>query len=150
VSVAQSAIGNPETGNRMALTIYKSGQGYWTRMLSAVGAGVLVLGGVAWLWNALSRVQGDNRIYIQAGVAAAIILGFGILLFWILNKPSVVDFMIATEAEMRKVNWPSRREIIASTWVVILGTAFLAVILLLIDLFFTWFFMKIDVLAPGA
>ena len=34
----------------MALAIYKPGQGYWTRMLSAVGMGILVLAGAYWLW----------------------------------------------------------------------------------------------------
>ena len=32
------------------MAIYKPGQGYWTRVMTAVGAGVLVLAGAAWLW----------------------------------------------------------------------------------------------------
>ena len=35
--------------------------------------------------------------------------------------------MIATEGEMKKVNWSTRREIIGMTWVVIGLTVFIAV-----------------------
>lgn len=34
----------------MSLGIYKPGQGYWTRVLTAVGLGVFCLTGIAWLW----------------------------------------------------------------------------------------------------
>ena len=132
----------------MALTIYKPGQGYWTRMLSAVGLGTLLLAGIGWVWRELEVVQGENRIYIQAGVAVGLLVVLGALSYYLLNKPRVVDFMIATEAEMRKVNWPSRREVIGSTWVVVCGTLMMAVLLLVVDIFFVWFFTKIYVLVP--
>ncbi|MCC7193763.1 MAG: preprotein translocase subunit SecE [Phycisphaeraceae bacterium] len=132
----------------MALTIYKPGQGYWTRMLSAVGLATLLLAGIGWVWRELEVIQGENRIYIQAGVAVGLLVVLGALSYYLLNKPRVVDFMIATEAEMRKVNWPSRREVIGSTWVVVCGTLMMAVLLLVVDVFFVWFFTKIYVLVP--
>ena len=59
-------------------------------------------------------------------VAAAIMLSSAALaplLGFIARKPSqTVDFMIATEGEMKKVNWSTRREILGSTWVVIAVT----------------------------
>ena len=136
----------------MALPIYKPGQGYWTRTLSAIGAGTLVLAGAAWLYAKIvpSFTAVDNRIYYQAGVATAVILGFGLLIYWLLNKPRIVDFMIAVEAEMKKVNWPSRKEIIGSTWVVICGTLLIAALLFVINFVFGWFFLKINILAPTA
>lgn len=132
----------------MAFTIYKSGQGYWTRMLTAVGIGTLVLSGIAWLWRELDVIQGNHRIYIQAGVAVGLLVAFGALTFYLLNQPRVVDFMIATEAEMRKVSWPNRQEVIISTWVVVCGTAMMAILLLVVDVFFVWFFTRIHVLVP--
>ncbi|MDM7993795.1 MAG: preprotein translocase subunit SecE [Candidatus Fermentibacter sp.] len=36
---------------------------------------------------------------------------------------SVVDFILEVKAEMMKVAWPSRQEIVASTWVVIFAVA---------------------------
>ena len=129
----------------MAFAIYKPGQGYWTRVLTAVGAGTLVLAGAAWLWRQLSVVDGPT-LYYQAGAAVLLIAGFGALLFYLLNKPNIVEFMIATEAEMKKVNWPARREIIGSTIVVISGTLMLAAILFVINIGFASLFRYIDVL----
>ena len=56
------------------------------------------------------------------------------------------DFMIATEGEMKKVNWSTRREIIGSTKVVILFTVLLALLLFVVDLSFQALFSWIGVL----
>lgn len=132
----------------MAFALYKPGQGYYTRMLSAVGVGVIVLSGVAWLWEKMPTIVSDknNLLYYQGGMAVGVIAVFGIIVFFILNKHNVADFMIATEAEMKKVNWPSKKEIIGSTWVVICGTAFIAVLLWCINLGFAYLFTKIHLL----
>ena len=132
----------------MALGIYKSGQGYWTRMGTAWGTAIIVLSGCAWLWGELSVIP-DNAIYWQGGSVAGIVVFFSILMYWLLNKPTIADFMIATEAEMKKVNWPSRREIIGSTWVVICGTALIALLLWLTDIVFVWIFTALHVLKGG-
>jgi len=129
----------------MVFSIYKSGQGYWTRVMTAWGTAVLVLAGCAWLWGQLSVIR-SNTIYWQAGVVAAIVAFFTVLMYWRLNKPRIADFMIATEAEMKKVNWPSRREIIGSTWVVICGTFLIAALLFVVDLGFTAVFQWMNVL----
>ena len=137
----------------MALPIYKPGQGYYTRMLSAIGAGMLVLAGAAWLYlKVVPRyfVSSDNLLYIQASFAVGLIGVMAVAIYFALNRPRVVDFMIAVEAEMKKVNWPSRKEVIGSTWVVILGTLLIAALLFVINLFFGWFFMVIGILAPTA
>lgn len=130
----------------MALTLYKPGQGYWTRMLTAVGVGIIVLSGVAWLWNQLTRINSPNITYIQAGVCAPIVLVAFLVTWWLLNKPNIVEFMIATEAEMRKVAWPSRREVIGATWIVICGVFLLAAILFVIDMGFVALFKSIKVI----
>ena len=133
----------------MAITIYNPGQGYYTRMFSAVGAGVIVLSGVAWFWEKMTAIEAiptDQQLYYQAGMAVGVIAFFGALVFYLLNKPRIADFMIATEAEMKKVNWPSKKEIIGSTWVVICGTAFIAMLLFSINIGFAELFRKIGVL----
>ncbi|MFW6028369.1 MAG: preprotein translocase subunit SecE [bacterium] len=132
----------------MPLSIYKPGQGYYTRMLSAIGAATLVLVGIAWLWRELEVLA--NPFYYQVAAAIVIIAGTGALMWWLLNKPRVADFMIATEAEMKKVNWPTRREIIGSTWVVICGVLMLAALLFIIDIAFGWLFTEINILNTGS
>jgi preprotein translocase subunit SecE len=132
----------------MAFSLYKSGQGYWTRTLSAVGVAVLVLSGVAWLWNELEVIKSKAvpTIYLQSGMAVAIIVCFAALTWWLLNKPKIADFMIATEQEMKKVNWPSRHELTGSTIVVIGGTFLMALLLYVFDIFFLWLFGALRIL----
>ena len=229
----------------MALAIYKPGQGKYTRVLSAVGAGVLVLAGAAWLWaeipailgptvlrtdgtelgkltvdyvqnttdgsrlklvvgpetaaaieehgasqlklispgvdadlsetatfayrspidanagvidlvqplsndfpanSTLSTTGSDYLLYTQAGSSVLLIAAASAILYYVLNRPRIVDFMIATEAEMRKVNWPTKREISGSTVVVILGTMLLASMLFVVDIAFAWLFQLVGVL----
>ena len=87
-----------------------------------------------------------NRIYIQSIIAVVILLGAGLGGFSVMNRPNVVDFFIATEGEMRKVNWPSRPELIGATWLVICGTFLLAISITVVDLGFLEFFKKIKVI----
>ena len=135
----------------MAFRIYKPGQGYWTRLLTAIGVATIVLASVRFLWRELSSIASDDiRLYTQAGVCVGLILISGVVLWKVLNKSNAVDFMIATDAEMRKVNWPSRREIILSTVVVICGTFFLTLILWVINIVFGFLFIKINILESPA
>ncbi len=136
----------------MALTVYKPGQGYWTRVGTAISAGVLVLWGVYWATQSeLSQMLGnsDHRLFIQAAVAVGLIVVAAGVLWWVLNKAKVVDFMIATDAEMRKVSWPSWHELVGSTWVVICGTFLMAILIFVVDVTFTWFFQQIYILPKG-
>ena len=133
----------------MSASIYKSGQGYWVRMMSAIGFFLLVLMGIVWLSEQLAVIKfgAIETVYVQG--AAAIIVGvtFALIGFWLIGrKQKFVDFMIATEGEMRKVNWSTKREIIGSTILVILLTFFIAIFCQIADLLFSWFFQSIDVL----
>lgn len=135
----------------MALTINKPGQGYWTRMLSAIGAGIMLAACLVWSWGELQGAisEDSTRTTVQTVVACVIGLGGGFLCFWIMNKSRVVDFLIATESEMRKVNWPNKKELVGSTWVVICGTAFLAALLVFINVVFFKLFSMIDIIQAG-
>lgn len=131
----------------MAWEIYKPGQGKWTRILTAAGVGALVLAGVSWVWSEMDGIRDDYlRSYLQTGMALVVVLGMGALVYWALNWPKIADFMIATEAEMRKVNWPSRREIVGSTVVVIGGMLMMAAMLWAVDILFTALFVEIKVI----
>ena len=119
--------------------IYKKGQGYWTRLMTAMAAGLLILMGGAWLWEALAGQTwfGSEDVYTQGIVAAATALLFGLLTFYLVGiKPRVVDFLIATELEMKKVNWSSRKEVMGSTWVVIGLTVFIGLMIFILDSIF--------------
>jgi len=133
----------------MSVGIYKQGQGYWVRLMSAIGLGLLVMMGVVWLWDQLSGVQiGDvEPVYIQGGIAVITVAICGLIGYHLIGrKPKLVEFMIATEGEMRKVNWSTRREVVGSTILVILLTLFIALFCQVADLGFSAFFQWAGVL----
>ena len=87
------------------------------------------------------------QIYLQCGVAIGVsVLGALVLLYLCYANRKTVEFLIATEGEMKKVNWSSRREVLGSTWVVIAISLIIAVILLIADIAFSSFFRSIDLL----
>lgn len=198
------------------LSMYKAGQGYWTRMMTAIFFGVLIAGGALWLsgqvgninfqpaaWRytvegtpslpvgevelrrsnevvgsaVLQRTEGNvlelvnvsmrrdesatnvqtivapsgeiartssmqtvqrfEKTYLQGGLAAAILFIGAILILWLCyTNKRTSEFLIATEGEMKKVNWSSRREVFGSTWVVIAISVIIATILFVTDLLF--------------
>lgn len=232
----------------MSVGVYKPGQGYWVRVLTAIFAGALVLSGALWAWNQAStykpptptyrlslaavqgtlapgvqvdlyqlgltdgdpdtligtatvdsfgtgdartgsavvsnvRMQGDasvlltNRvvnenimgqsqpfaaevvssgvigiaafdvIYVQAGIAGVILLiGAVVVYLFVASKRQTVDFLIATDGEMKKVNWSTRREVQGSTVVVVIASFLLALLIFALDFGFGAFFKLIGVL----
>lgn len=225
----------------MALGLYKPGQGYWVRVLTATLLGVVTLATGAWVWGqaelavaslprsavelALDDVQGQapapgtrvdlvargagpgerrvlgsgevatydpangmmrlrrvqmaeagnepaaatgvagpsgfaadlarsprsvaaiDPLYIQGG-AAAIVLVLGSLMtyYFVASKPKTVDFLIATDGEMKKVNWSTRKDITGSTGVVIFASFFIAALLFGFDFIFKTIFQAMGVL----
>lgn len=127
--------------------IYKSGQGYWTRMVSAAGLGLLIAQGAFWIWTKFGSGGSATARYVAGGVAIAFVLALGSAGFWLLGRsPRTVDFLIATEGEMKKVNWSTRREVTGSTGVVIFTMLAIAVFCFVCDRAFAWSFLQIGVL----
>lgn len=64
------------------------------------------------------------------------------LTFWfayrMVNVPTFAEFLIATEAEMNKVSWTSRKRLAQDTVVVLVTTVLMAGFLLLVDVFWGW------------
>ena len=85
--------------------------------------------------------------YIAAALALVFLAGLGSTIFWVLGRNSrTVDFLIATEGEMKKVNWSSRREVMSSTGVVIFTMLTIAIFCFVCDRVFAWSFLQIGVL----
>jgi preprotein translocase subunit SecE len=133
----------------MSWKIYKSGQGYYTRLISAITAGVVVAIGCFQLYKKLEAVDiasANVRFLVQTLVPLAVFTGFGWLIYWLVNKPVVADFMIAAEGEMKKVSWSSRKEIVVSTTVVIFVVIAMSVLMAVTDVVFFRFFKAIGIL----
>jgi preprotein translocase SecE subunit len=135
----------------MAISIYKKGQGYYTRLCTAIAYALVVGMGAWWLATELNGIDyGFPSVYVSAGSALLVIAVFGVLGFWLLGRrPGTVDFLVSTEGEMKKVNWSTRREVVGSTVIVILLSILIAVLCWVFDYIFAWFFATIDVLEPN-
>jgi preprotein translocase subunit SecE len=124
----------------MAFKIYKRGQGYYTRLITALTLFAIVAIGSFVLFQKLGVVANPwIEIFVPVGVCA----GFTLLIFWVVNKPKIADFMIAAEGEIKKVSWASRAEIMASTVVVISVVILMSGLLFLADLFFKFAMMNV-------
>lgn len=104
-------------------------------------------GGFSAITSAPSEVKLFQAEYLQGGVAALILLVGGAFVYYFCyaNRRSS-DFLIATEGEMKKVNWSTRREILGSTWVVIVISLIIAGVLFFADFLFSQFFSLIRVI----
>ncbi|MFO0874902.1 MAG: preprotein translocase subunit SecE [Phycisphaerales bacterium] len=111
--------------------------------MTAIAGGVLAALGAAWLWEILIRFnygKSIEPIYVAAAAALAL-LGLAAWFIYriVATKPGSVDFLVATETEMKKVNWSTRREIFGSTWVVLMVTAGITLFVFVFD--YTFFFL---------
>ena len=126
---------------RSFFKIYKPGQGKWVRWGTVAGMALVSVSGAYWLAGIeLADVRSDIKALVQAVVGAVWMILWAWLTFWLVNSPKYGEFMIMTESEMRKVSWPSRREVINSTKVVILLTVILGLLLFLVDVGFVKLF----------
>ena len=125
--------------------IYKKGQGKWTRVGTVLGAALI--GGLTanFIYEETSYRQIGN-FHLGYVPCLAFLVLFVILSYFLMNRPANVDFLIATDSEMKKVNWTTRAELWGSTKVIILFMFVVAIFLFLIDEFFGYFFYWIHVL----
>lgn len=86
-------------------------------------------------------------LYIQAAGALALMIVGAAAVYWIVGvRQGTAEFLIATDGEMKKVNWSTRKGVIDSTWVVILWSVLLAAGLFIVDAGFSLVFELIGVL----
>lgn len=99
--------------------IYKRSQGRLVRQFTCLA--IWVAFGLA-AWRAYPSLTIDWHVSsMKAYAVSSIVLAVGLWLgFRIVNLPSFADFLIAVEAEMNKVSWPSRTELVRASMVVII------------------------------
>ena len=125
--------------------VYKKGQGKYTRVTTLIAAVGLTVVTAAALSEFLRGYYASSPL-ICFGIPAAIVLALGLLMLWLINRAKTADFLIATEGEMKKVSWSSRKEIIGSTKVVIVTTLIMAIVLFGVDFMFVLLFRWLKVL----
>jgi len=124
----------------MVFDIYKRGQGKYTRLCSAFAIAIIAGLGCLQLYKKLQA--GDLGLWVETMIPAGLFVSLALLIMWLSNKPSLANFMIAAEGEMKKVSWSSRQEIAVSTFIVIVVVISMAVLLGTTDIgfrtLFTW------------
>jgi len=118
----------------MVFDIYKRGQGKYTRLCSAFA--VIIIAGLGSMQIYKKLQQSELGLWVETIIPAGLFLVLAVLALYLVNKPSVADFMVAAEGEMKKVTWSKKEEIVVSTTVVIAVVIIMAVILGFTDLFF--------------
>ena len=132
--------------------IYKPGQGYWTRMGTAAAAALVAALTAHFLYQQLPvwlrnfGMSQDAARPTSIWIIAGLLIAFGLFVFYLMNKPTNADFLIATDSEMKKVNWTSKKELMGSTKVVIIFMFLIAAMLFAFDIVFGYVFYWLDVL----
>ena len=125
--------------------IYKRSQGRIVRQLTFAALAVTIALGLWRLGSMIAGWQDQSHLglrYMIPGVLLAIGLWVS---YRAVNVPIFADFLIAVEAEMNKVSWPTRGELgRASTVVLILIIAF-ACILTAFDFLWKLFFVQLGI-----
>jgi preprotein translocase subunit SecE len=118
--------------------LYKPSQGRVTRQVTCGSVWVIAGIGVWRLQQALYQFE-----YWQYAIPLIVLMIGGWAGFRLVNYPKFADFLIAVEAEMNKVSWPSRAELTRSSFVVIFVIFALAMILFGYDLLWRFLFKNV-------
>jgi preprotein translocase subunit SecE len=110
--------------------IYKRTQGKITRQVTAAALFITIVLGC---WQLSMQWKNKGTEY-EFGIPGILVLLGGWISYRLVNYPPFADFLIAVEAEMAKVNWPSRRELFRASVVVLVSMLVLAVVLVVYDI----------------
>jgi len=118
--------------------IYKRNQGRITRQVTFAALAVALSLG---LWQFSQSLMGSTPA-MKFGLPVLLWL-IGLWVFYrVVNIPAFADFLIAVEAEMNKVSWPTRAELFRASMVVLVTIFVLAALLATYDLFWEWFLKR--------
>lgn len=111
--------------------LYKRTQGRMVRQITCLVIWVTFFIGA---WRMYSLMSSEQPVFKY--VIPVVLLAAGIWIgYRVVNIPSFADFLIAVEAEMNKVSWPSRSELVRASMVVIILIFGLTVVLFAYDYF---------------
>lgn len=111
--------------------LYKRSQGRLARQITCATIWVVVALGCWRLW---ATGLAQQQLAVQYSVPAVLLVIGMWIGYRLVNYPPFADFLIAVEAEMNKVSWPTWRELSRSTIVVIVLIVGLTAVLFGLDL----------------
>lgn len=146
----------------MAFELYKPDGAKASRGLIAFALGALLLYGSVSLYEyfdgtdwakpfgGFGEVLGEEFPLSPRTLAAMlVIVGSAIGIWLTVNYAKLVDFLIETEAELKKVSWPSQSQVVSSSAIVVLLTVVMGVYIGLVDFGLIWALGKLYPKAGG-
>jgi preprotein translocase subunit SecE len=134
----------PLTSELFQTNVYKPNQGRIVRQLTALAVWLIVMLGCWALYSTL-RASLESGSYLVPAIPGVLLLAGAWFGYRLVNWPRFADFLIAVEAEMNKVTWPSKDELIRASIVVMFTIFFLAVSLFVFDIIWQQLFSLIGV-----
>ena len=128
-----SASGRSLVSELFAGSLYKARQGRIVRQVTCLALWLAMWLGAWQLYETLGSGLYGQTLW-QYVVPSALVLAGMWFSFRLVNWPKFADFLIAVEAEMTKVSWPTKTELYRASMVVIFTMAFLALLLFTYDL----------------
>lgn len=122
--------------------LYKRTQGRIARQVTFAAIAVCILAGTYQLYNSMVTM---GHLWRMTVPAVLMIAGLWVA-YRLVNLPAFADFLIAVEAEMNKVSWPTRSELYRSSAVVLVTVFVLATLLFFFDFVWREFFMTVGVM----
>jgi preprotein translocase subunit SecE len=129
--------------------LYKRTQGRITRQVTFAALALLITIGVWRFGQLLGTSTPEFRFGLSVnafyglmvyGLPLVLMLIGGWVSFRIVNFPAFADFLIAVEAEMNKVSWPTRGELFRASMIVLIMIFAFATILSAYDFLWRWLF----------
>jgi len=127
----------------------RPGQGKWPRFLTAASAISISLFGCLTLHDSLAyeefNVGALTIPWVNYQVTWPILISGLVFLvclagtYFLVNSRRIVDFLLDTESEVKKVAWPGWNEVLGSSIVVIFTVLILSLYIAGVDMVFDWF-----------
>jgi preprotein translocase subunit SecE len=118
------------------LRLFKPKQGRHARQWTLIAIGVVLAAGA---WSLRNWLQGEGfNDNVSIGVPLAFLAATGWAAFRLIQFPKFAEFLIAVEAEMGKVSWPTQSELFKASGVVIFVIFGLAALLFFYDWILKW------------
>jgi preprotein translocase SecE subunit len=145
-----------------SLAPYKKNQGMRVRRCTTLGVLVLTFSGI-WVlmshrtlefepnsWELVVPFNGGQTLRLLSDVRFTVPMILAALSLWlgyrIVNWPTFADFLIATEAEMNKVSWTTRKRLVQDTMVVLATVILMTVFLFVVDILWGFLLSQVGVL----
>lgn len=126
----------------LSTTPYKRSQGRITRQATFIALGVTV--SLA-CWSLYYQLLGASQS-VRYAVIGVVLFGGWWAAYRAVHWPRFADFLISVEAEMSKVSWPSKTDLVRTSGVVIVLIFGMAAILYMYDVIWKWLLTAIRVL----